>query len=62
MFWNVGGPTSEVLQQADLPVISNEECAKAHGLPIPESLICTASKAGDTGACNVSSVLYSSVI
>lgn len=49
----IGGPTSEVLQQAGLPVISNEECAKGHGLPIPESLICTASEAGDSGACNV---------
>lgn len=47
-----GGATSNVLQQANLPVISNEECSKGHALPIPEFLICTGSKAGDKGACN----------
>lgn len=46
------GATSDVLQEASFPVMSNEECVKSHGLPIPPSLICTGSMSADKGACN----------
>lgn len=51
--FNLGGKTSHILQEASFPVVSNEECSEGHGLPIPESLICTGAESGDKGACNV---------
>lgn len=44
--------TSDVLQEASFPIITNEECSALHGVPVPPSLICTAAPSKDKGACN----------
>ncbi|GBL72282.1 Proclotting enzyme [Araneus ventricosus] len=46
------GGTSDVLQEASFPVISNDQCSSGHRLPIPSSLICAAAVSRDKGACN----------
>lgn len=48
----VSGGTSDVLQEASFPVISNDQCSESHRLPIPSSLICAAAVSRDKGACN----------
>ncbi|GFT83455.1 proclotting enzyme [Nephila pilipes] len=46
------GTTSDVLQEASFPVISNIQCSRTHGVSVPSSLICAAAPTHDKGACN----------
>ncbi|PRD33950.1 UNVERIFIED_CONTAM: Chymotrypsinogen A [Trichonephila clavipes] len=44
--------TSDVLQEANFPIISNMQCSRTHGVSVPSSLICAATPTHDKGACN----------
>ncbi|GFQ82820.1 chymotrypsinogen A [Trichonephila clavata] len=44
--------TSDVLQEANFPIISNIQCSRTHGVSVPSSLICAATPTQDKGACN----------